>query len=272
MSEKLVFMSHIHEEASLAFLIKEAIETEFSGFVDVFVSSDGTSIPAGSNFLKRIEDGLIGCIGAIFLISPTSVMRNWINFELGAVWIRSTMNIRRSNPEIPALPICHSGMTPSTLPAPLNNLNAIYANQASQLEFAFRSLQTAVGGKGMLKTDFNALSAKIIAFEQKYTLGANLIKLLSLINCDKRSLLNNCESAPDDINFIRVFCGFVETSIIQSLKRMESNELKGHIHVFVDFPGMTMTPAGGVSGAMDVKIDIDIPLVLRFKEQIFSNS
>ncbi len=26
------------------------------------VSSDGTSIPAGANFLKRIEDGLIECI------------------------------------------------------------------------------------------------------------------------------------------------------------------------------------------------------------------
>lgn len=94
MSGKQIFLSHIHEESELALIIKEAIEAEFGGFVEVFVSSNGRSIPAGSNFLKRIEDSLINCIGAIYLISPKSVKRNWINFELGAVWIRNAMSIR----------------------------------------------------------------------------------------------------------------------------------------------------------------------------------
>lgn len=105
MAEKEIFLLHIHEESALARLIKQALEDEFSGFVDVFVSSDGTSIPAGSNFLKRIEDGLVGCIGAIYLISPASVKRNWINFELGAVWARNIMNLRDGKPEIPTLPV-----------------------------------------------------------------------------------------------------------------------------------------------------------------------
>ena len=76
MTNKLIFLSHIHEEKELALLLKQAIENEFSGFVDVFVSSDGVSIPAGANFLKKIEAGLVACIGAIYLISPTSVRRN----------------------------------------------------------------------------------------------------------------------------------------------------------------------------------------------------
>lgn len=63
-SNKL-FVSHIHEEKKLAVLIKKAIEEEFSGFVEVFVSSDGNSIPAGSHFLNRIEDSLVNCIGAL---------------------------------------------------------------------------------------------------------------------------------------------------------------------------------------------------------------
>ena len=119
MTSKMIFLSHIHEEKALAILVKQALEEEFSGFVDVFVSSDGTSIPAGSNFLKRIEDGLADCVGAIYLISPASVKRNWINFELGAVWIRNAMSIRSGASEIPALPICHSGATPGGLPAVL---------------------------------------------------------------------------------------------------------------------------------------------------------
>ncbi|MCP4746785.1 MAG: hypothetical protein GY874_11690 [Desulfobacteraceae bacterium] len=87
MSDKLLFFSHIHDEKDLAILIKDALENEFSGFVDVFVSSDGKSIPAGVKFLEKIEDGLIKCVGALYLISPISVKRNWINFELGAVWV-----------------------------------------------------------------------------------------------------------------------------------------------------------------------------------------
>lgn len=166
MADKLIFLSHIHEEAKLAAVFKATIEDEFSGFVDVFVSSGGRSIPIGIPFLKSIERGLVDCIGAIYLISPTSVRRNWINFELGAVWIRSVSSVRGGGSEIPAIPICHSGCTPSNLPMPLNNLNAILATDPLQLELAFRSIQSVVGGKGFLKTDFCQLASKIAALEE----------------------------------------------------------------------------------------------------------
>lgn len=53
MAEKTIFLSHITEEKELATLFQEAIENEFSGFVKVFVSSDGLSIPAGTNFCRK---------------------------------------------------------------------------------------------------------------------------------------------------------------------------------------------------------------------------
>lgn len=268
MSDKLIFLSHIHEESQLALLVKKALEDEFGGFVDVFVSSDGTSIPAGSNFLKRIEDGLVSCIGAIYLISPTSVKRNWINFELGAVWIRNIMNLREERPEIPTLPVCHSGLTPGGLPAPLNNLNAIAANQASQLEFAFRSLQAAVGGRGALKTDFDALATQILAFEQQYTLGANLTKMLSLLGGNKGLLVQHCEQLPPETT-TTIDCGFVETNSVQVIKAFEANELKGYIQVTVDKPGTSFGPLGAVNGAQ-VKIGIPVSMVLQFKELLLS--
>ena len=236
--------------------MKEALVEEFSGFVDVFVSSDGTSIPAGANFLKRIEDGLVNCIAAIYLISPASVKRNWINFELGAVWVRNVINLRTGVHEIPTLPVCHSGMTPTGLPAPLNNLNGISANQASQLEFGFRSIQAAVGGKGNLKTDFNFLATKIIAFEQNYTLGANLAKMLSLVNGDKRLIIKHCEENAPDVT-TTLDCGFVETNIVQALKAFETNELKGHIQVTVDIPSIKLGTHGLVNGAQ-VKIQLPV--------------
>lgn len=197
MSEKLIFLSHITEERELAKIIKDAIEDEFGGFVRVFVSSDGETIKAGQNFLKIIEDGLVDCIAAIYLISPVSVQRSWVSFELGAVWIRNALSQRSDGPEIPALPFCHSGMAFGDLPQPICNLNAIEANLASKLEFAFRSLQASVGGRGRLKTDFDALANQVVQFENKYTLFDNVKEVLALIGLqekDKRDFINQINS------------------------------------------------------------------------------
>lgn len=230
---KLVFLSHIHEEKDLALLIKDALEDEFGGFVDVFVSSDGTSIPAGANFLKRIDDGLVNCCAAVYLISRKSVKRNWINFELGAVWIRSSISQRSGGDEIPALPICHSGIGFAELPPPLNNLNAIQASLAPQLESAFRSIQSAVGGRGKLKTDFELLSQKIASFEASYTLGSNGRKALELLGVTDDYIRGISDHLPaSDIPFC--FQGFViNSSALKELQRLEEDELKDKISISV---------------------------------------
>ncbi len=202
----------------------------------------------------------------MYLISPVSVKRNWINFELGAVWIRNIISLRNDGPEIPTLPICHSGMIPSQLPSPLNNLNAIAAGQASQLEFAFRSIQAAVGGKGDFRTDFDGLATQVKTFEQQYTLGANLKLLLSALSGDMHMLIAHCESL-DPNSATTIQCGFVETHVVQLAKNFEANELAGHISVAVDKPGTSFGPMGAVNGA-ELSINIPVRLVLQFKDQL----
>lgn len=268
MNQNLLFLSHIHEEKTMAILLKNAIEEEFGGFVDVFVSSDGTSIPAGANFLKKIEDGLVNCIGAIYLISPASVKRNWINFELGAVWVRNAISIREGKPEIPALPFCHSGLTPSGLPAPLNNLNGISATEASQLEFAFRSIQAAVGGKGKLRTDFDNLAAQILELQDQYTLGDNLKKLLKLLQGNTQILLEHCKKQ-DPSTSISLDCGFIKTDVIQQIKSLEERALKGHIKLTTENSGITFENTGAVNGA-SVNVLISAGFILRFESILAS--
>ena len=263
MNNHQLFLSHIHEEKELAVLIKNAIEDEFSGFVDVFVSSDGTSIPAGSNFLKRIEDGLVNCIGALYLISPISVKRNWINFELGAIWIRNAMNIRTGQKEIPNLPLCHSDMIPSSLPQPIGNLNAIVANQASQLEFAFRSIQTAVGGRGVLKTNFDTLAQNILDFEREYTLGSAVVTFLKSLGCNMKTLIQHCEALPPGV-LTTLELGFIPTELIQKIQDYQNNQLSGVINLTTKNPGTSFYEYGAVNGA-EASVVIDVSLVLAFK-------
>ena len=233
MANKVVFLSHIHEELELAGHIKSAIENEFSGFVDVFVSSDGVSIPAGANFLRRIEDGLLYCIGAIYLISPKSVNRNWINFELGAVWIRNAISQRNGGTEIPAIPMCHSGIEPSGLPSPINNLNAVRANEAAGLRFALTSLQTAVGGRGNLKTDIDALIAKILKFEQHYTIDAKIGIALEAMGIDLtqitalRARIHTALSIPNRPEYVDFDKVLVQSHSALMLHELADGALKG---------------------------------------------
>jgi hypothetical protein len=263
----LIFLSHIHEETILAQTIQKAVEDEFSGFVEVFVSSDGKTIPAGANFLKRIEDGLINCVGAIYLISPISVKRNWINFELGAVWIRNSISVKNGGPEIPTIPVCHSGITPGTLPMPLINLSAIQANSSSQLELVFKSIQTAVGGKGVLKTNFDALAKNIIAFEKQYTLGDNLVKLFTSISVNSAQInqvITQCRTMAKG-TIIKIPLGMRDNSLIKDLKTLEKTELYGHLTVNQTSSGMGFGTTGAVTGG-DVEISISRDLIVDFEQ------
>ena len=110
-----IFISHIHEETSLAKVLKEWISSTFLGMIEIFVSSDPDDIPAGSQWLEKIENSISNADILIILCSPESINRPWINFETGCCWIK-----KRS-----IIPICHSGLSLSQLPVPLSMFQAL---------------------------------------------------------------------------------------------------------------------------------------------------
>ena len=131
----VVFISHITEEADLARILKKHLEKAFLGMVDIFVSSDGQSIAPGDQWLKKIDDALQAAQLTLILCSEASIKRPWINFEAGASWIKN----------IPIIPICHTNLRPSSLPAPLNMLQAVEANQESGLNQVVQRIAEKIG-------------------------------------------------------------------------------------------------------------------------------
>src|SRR5438552_8776536 len=134
---KRAFISHITEEAGVAAKLKAALARDFLQLLDVFVSSDGESISAGDDWLQSIERALEQSALMLILCSPASIRRPWINFEAGAAWMR----------KIPLIPLCHAGLTPGDLPAPLSfrkgllltdsrGLQQLYARIAHELDCA----------------------------------------------------------------------------------------------------------------------------------------
>ena len=268
MTAKLIFLSHIHEEKELAILIKDAIEDEFSGFVDVFVSSDGTTIPAGHDFLKKVEEGLANCIGALYLISPKAVQRPWINFELGAVWIRSFLNEKGGQALIPAITMCHSGMTKAKLPVPLNVLNAVSASNSSDLQGAFASLQMAVGGRGRLKTDFSALAKQVALLESGYTVGASMCSLVMLLypnRADREGLLNHCKNARFQ-PVVLIDAGLRDNTDIAKVKELCA-ALQDRVTLQVDSPMIGFSATSAVTGSV-IKLSFAPNLVTDIADQI----
>ena len=158
MPKLLVFISHITAESEIAVEFKALIEQHFLGLIDVFVSSDGTSIQMGKKWLNDISDALEQCAVEIVICSPVSVQRPWINFEAGAGWVR----------KIPVIPLCHSGMEPSQLPVPLNLLLAAKATDVSALNLVFPVLANALGAQTPT-VDFTEFIRKVTDFERRYT-------------------------------------------------------------------------------------------------------
>jgi hypothetical protein len=154
----LVFISHIGEEDQVAKALKELIEPHFLGLLDVFVSSDGGSIEMGQKWLDTVSAALKNCAIQIVVCSPKSVARPWVNFEAGAAWVR----------EVPVIPLCHSGMTPSELPIPLSLLQAANLTDVDAMRLVIARLAKVLGSSAP-KVDLTAFVEHIRAFEEHYT-------------------------------------------------------------------------------------------------------
>lgn len=110
-----IFISHINEEEKIANILKEWLESTFSGHCSVFVSSNIEDLPPGVKWLDQIDKALSETAILLIICSPKSLSRPWINFEAGCGWIK----------RIPVVPLCHSGIKKSNLPQPLAMLQGL---------------------------------------------------------------------------------------------------------------------------------------------------
>jgi hypothetical protein len=157
MTKPTVFISHISKETELAQILKRHLAKDFLNFFDIFVSSDGKSIKAGSKWLEKLGQALEETQIEIILCSKESVGRPWVNFEAGAGWIRG----------IQVIPVCHSELKPDELPVPLNMLQAVKANQPNSLQVLYEAIAETYG-MNVPETDFEAIAREIREQEEKY--------------------------------------------------------------------------------------------------------
>lgn len=142
-----VFVSHIHEEARIASVLNQWVESTFAGQTSVFVSSDSADIGPGTKWFSTIERELGSARALIVLCSPRSIGRSWINFETGCAWIKG----------IPVIPLCHSGLKPSDLAPPLSLTQGLDLSDDKCAEELIRALATIFKISQLPKIDYTEM-------------------------------------------------------------------------------------------------------------------
>jgi hypothetical protein len=107
-----IFFSHSSLDKDRLLPIRNRILEGTGNAIDVFMSSDGASIPFGKNWLNEIEQALHECKLMFVWITPNSLRSNWIYFESGCAYSRG----------VKVIPIGYDGVKLENLTPPLSIL------------------------------------------------------------------------------------------------------------------------------------------------------
>ena len=89
MKKETIFFSHSSRDKEAMNYLKTIIEEKTGGTLNIFLSSDGESIPFGTNWVHSIEQGLNKAIIMYVFITPNSIKSEWIYFESGFVYSKN---------------------------------------------------------------------------------------------------------------------------------------------------------------------------------------
>jgi len=111
MSKPTIFFSHSSKDKNAILKIKNKLDSATGGVLDIFMSSDGQSIPFGTNWIHKIEEGLQAAKIMFVFVTEVSISSGWIYFEAGFAYSKG----------IRVVPV-GIGIDIGTLKAPLNLL------------------------------------------------------------------------------------------------------------------------------------------------------
>jgi hypothetical protein len=112
MTKPTVFFSHSSADRRFLAALKDLFLARTGGAIDVFLSSDGQSIPLGRNWVHRIQESLEHAGLMLVFISPSSQESRWMHFEAGFAYSKG----------IRVVPIAILGLNLGALSPPLTLL------------------------------------------------------------------------------------------------------------------------------------------------------
>jgi hypothetical protein len=130
----VIFISHATTDNPIVDILKTQIERVFANGVQVFASSVPGVIKPGKLWLDEIKSNLEKAKIVIVIITPVSINRPWIWFEVGASWSKMEVGNGR------IYPLCVPEIDFKELPVPLSSLQALSLGKAKDVILFFREL------------------------------------------------------------------------------------------------------------------------------------
>lgn len=122
MNKPTLFFSHSSKDKDMVLAIKNKVMQYTSGTLEIFQSSDGESIPFGTNWIHKVEEGLKEAKVMFVFVTEKSVASGWIYFEAGYAYSKG----------VHVIPV-GVGVNVGDLKAPLNLLQGFNITSADSL-------------------------------------------------------------------------------------------------------------------------------------------
>ncbi|MHC4428632.1 MAG: hypothetical protein ACYS0D_08520 [Planctomycetota bacterium] len=146
-----VLVSHINEEAQVASVLKEWIESSLDR--DVHASGEARNIQLDKKRLAEVDRALSEAQVVLLLCSERSIGRPWISFESGCAWFK----------RVPVMAVCHGGCSPDDLPPPLGSFPAFDLTDVASCQALLKTLATHLKRKRVPRIDCNVMIAELEA-------------------------------------------------------------------------------------------------------------
>lgn len=83
-----LFLSHAVKDSRSVGLLKDRLVALTNGAIDIFVSSDGQSLPFGRNWVHQTEEALDRAKLMFTFLSPSALQSRWVSFESGFAYAK----------------------------------------------------------------------------------------------------------------------------------------------------------------------------------------
>ncbi len=122
--KRVVFFSHSAEDRDQLSRLRELVLGKYSHAIKVFLSSDGESIPLGTNWIEETNTALKSAALMIVFLSPNSLESRWVLFESGYALGKETRIV----------PVGINGTDIATIPPPLSLLQGFNVTDYQSLD------------------------------------------------------------------------------------------------------------------------------------------
>jgi hypothetical protein len=191
MAKPRIFISHATQDGLLASALKQEIERVFAKGLDVFCTSSPDGILASEDWLQRIEDGLRTAQAIVVIVTPVSIARHWLWFEIGTTWLKG----REGHCKI--YPLCVPEISVSDLPTPLDRLQAKSIGDEADLTQFFRALIQQFDFGEISSFTAGNITQRLPEYQDAQTTESPLIgKLLTAATPDVRVTANSGYALP----------------------------------------------------------------------------